>query len=90
MKKEKKQKEEWVDDGRTIAPMTGAELPSYRQAGFSGRENKRALKNNGKADLSKKERRAMTRALFAVMLPRLLIVLGAFLVVFLIMYLWLT
>jgi hypothetical protein len=90
MKNKQPKPDKWEDDGRTISPMTGEELPSYRRAGFSNRENKRNLKNNGKADLSKKERRAMTRALFAVMLPRLLIILGAFLVVFLLMYLWLS
>jgi hypothetical protein len=88
--KEKKQKQEDWDDGRTIAPMTGEELPSYRRAAFANRENKRSRKEKTTVELSKKERRAMTRALFAVMLPRLLIVLAAFTVMFLLMYLWLS
>ena len=84
----KKKKDDW-DDGRTIAPMTGDELPGYRRALFSGRENKRNLPNGGKSDVSGNERRAMIRAMFAVMLPRLLIVLAAFGVTALMLWLWL-
>ena len=88
MAKQKKS-DDW-DDGRTIAPMTGDDLPAYRKASFSNRESKRQLKNCGKSDLTKKERRALTRAFFAVMLPRFFIILASFSIVFLILYLWLS
>ena len=84
----RKKKEKWVDDGRTIAPMTGEEIPTQWRGVYTGRVRKKNLKNNGKSDITKKERRAMTRALFAVMLPRLLIILASFAVMFLVMYLW--
>ena len=86
--KKKEDKEEW-DDGRTIAPMTGEELPEYRRALYNGRENKRTLKG-AKSDLSRKERRAMIRAMFAVMLPRLLVIVAAFAVTGLLIWLWLS
>lgn len=88
MKKRKKE-EDW-DDGRTIAPMTGEELPAYRKAAFSNRESRRQLKDKGGDDLTKKERRALMRAFFAVMLPRLLIILASFAIVVLLLYLWLS
>ena len=84
----KKKKEEWVDDGRTISPMTGEEIPSMSRAFFSGHERKRNRKK-GKSDITRKERNAMIRAFFIVMLPRLLIVLGCFALVGLLMYFWL-
>ena len=84
----KKDKDDW-DDGRTIAPMTGEELPGYRRALFANRENKRNLPNGGKSDITRKERRAMIRAMFAVMLPRLLVVLAGFGLTALILWLWL-
>lgn len=85
----RKKKEKWVDDGRTIAPMTGEELPPSHKALYSGRERKRNLKNGGKSDLSRKERRALTRGLFLAMLPRLLVILCAFAIIFIVLYLWL-
>lgn len=84
----KKKKEEWVDDGRTIAPMTGEEIPSMSRGFFPGRERKRNRKN-AKSDVTRKERNAMIRAFFAVMLPRLLIVLGCFALIGLLLYFWL-
>ena len=84
----KKKKDDW-DDGRTIAPMTGDELPGYRRALFTGRENKRTVKERGKSDISRKERRAMIRAMFAVMLPRFLVIIAAFGVTALLIWLWL-
>ncbi|MDE5896418.1 MAG: hypothetical protein K2H43_01230 [Clostridia bacterium] len=84
-----KKKDDWVDDGRTIAPMTGEEIPQASRGLFTGRVRKKNLKNGGKADITPKERRAMIRAMFAVMLPRLLVILMGFSLVFLIMYLWL-
>lgn len=85
--KKKEKREDW-DDGRVIAPMNGDELPSYRRAAYSGRESKANVKQR-RADLTKKEKRAMTRALFSVMLPRILAVLLGFGIVAILMYLWL-
>ncbi len=84
----KKKKEKWVDDGRTIAPMTGEEIPSMSRGFFPGHERKRNRKRV-KSDITRKERNAMIRAFFIVMLPRLLIVLGCFALVGLLMYFWL-
>ncbi len=86
----RKKKEKWVDDGRTIVPMNGDEIPSQWRGVYTGRERKKNLKNKGKSDVTGKERRAMIRGMFAVMLPRLLIILAGFAIVFLLMYLWLS
>ena len=89
-KSKKEEKQEWVDDGRTIAPMTGEEIPTSSRGFFLGRERKRNAKQRGKSDITRKERRAMIRAMFLVMLPRLLIILACFSLVFALMYLWLS
>ena len=86
----RKKKEKWVDDGHTIVPMTGEDIPHASRGFFQGRERKRNVRNRGKSDITRKERRAMTRALFAVMLPRLLIIISCFGLVFALMYLWLS
>ncbi len=86
--RKKEKKEDW-DDGRTIAPMTGEELPGYRRAFFMNRENKRVAKEKGQSDFSRKERRAMIRAMFAVMLPRMLVIIAAFALTALLIWLWL-
>lgn len=86
----KKKKEEWVDDGHTIVPMTGEEIPPSSRAFFPGRERKRNVKNRGKSDITGKETRAMIRAFFAVMLPRFLIILCSFALVAVIIYFWLS
>lgn len=100
MTKKKKKKNDW-DDGRVIAPMTGEELPPYRR-GLGGAGSGPAPKNSGAKgegrgtqngappQMSKKEERALTRALFLTMLPRLVVCLVAFGLVFLLGYLWLT
>ena len=85
----RKKKEKWVDDGRTIAPMTGEEIPPSSRGFFQGRVRKKNLKSR-KADVTRKERRAMMRALFAIMLPRLLIVIACFTLIAGLMYLWLS
>ena len=87
--RKKKEKQEWVDDGRTIAPMTGEEIPTSSRGFFLGRERKRNRKGE-KSDITRKERRAMVRAMFLVMLPRLLIILACFSLVAGLMYLWLS
>ncbi len=91
MAKEKKNKNNDWDDGRTVAPMNGDELPQYRRILFSGRKNKSETKKDENAvQLTKKERRAMTRALFSELLPRLIVVLCGFGIVAGLMYLWLS
>jgi len=75
----KNKKDDW-DDGRVIAPMDGVESP------FGRRRRKNA---DNKTDVSKKERRAMIKAMFSVLLPRLLIVLISFGLIAVLMYLWL-
>lgn len=78
-----KDKEDW-DDGRVIAPMNGDELPASRRIFTSKRTEKRV-----KSDITRKERRAMTFAMFAALLPRLLIVLLGFGIAAVIVVLWL-
>lgn len=75
----KRKKDDW-DDGRVIAPMDNVDSPF-------GRGRRRNADN--KTDVSKKERRAMIRAMFSVLLPRLLIVLLSFGFIAVLMYLWL-
>lgn len=75
----KRKKDDW-DDGRVIAPMDNVDSPLSRG---------RRRNADNKMDVSKKERRAMIRAMFSVLLPRLLIVLCAFGLIAVLMYLWL-
>ncbi len=86
-KKDKKQ-EDW-DDGRTIAPMNGDELPAYRKAGFANRENRKEAAKKEQIEVTKEEERAMRKAMFAVMLPRVIAALVGFGIVWLLMALWL-
>lgn len=76
----KRKKDDW-DDGRTIAPMDGVNQMYHRE--------RRKQKGSAEIEVSKKERRAMIRAMFAVMLPRVLTVLLSFAAVFLLIFLWL-
>ncbi len=80
MTSKKRKKDDW-DDGRVIAPMDGVQSPFGR----GGRKDKA----NG-VEVTKKERRAIVKAFFCIMLPRLLVVLLAFGLVALLMYLWLS
>lgn len=82
----KKQKNDDWDDGSVIAPMTGEELPGYRRGFFSSRGKR---DKSGKSDITKKEERKMILAMFAVMLPRLLIVVAGFALAALVVFLWL-
>ena len=76
----KRKRDDW-DDGRVIAPMDGVRSPF----GGGGRKDK----TNG-VKVTKKERRAIVKAFFSIMLPRLLIVLMSFALVGIQMYLWLS
>lgn len=81
-KEGKAEKDDW-DDGRVIAPM-GECAPT-----FGGVPDKtRELRKNVKVKTSKKERRAMTKGMFAVMLPRLLVILLGFGLTYLLLFLW--
>ncbi len=86
----KNKKDDW-DDGHTIAPMNGDELPKFRRMAYLNREKNlsKEEKEKRKNAYTKKERRAIIRAGFLAMLPRLLIILLAFSLVGAIMYLWL-
>lgn len=72
----KDRQDDW-DNGMTVAPMNGDELPKYRRAAFQNRENTPRHKRQ-KSDVTRKEQRAMIRAMFEVMLPRILVVLVGF------------
>lgn len=82
-----KKNDDW-DNGMTIAPMNGDELPKYRRAAFTNRQRK-IEKGRIKSDITKKEQRAMMRALFAVMLPRLCVILAGFALTAFLIWLWL-
>lgn len=87
---EKNKKDDW-DNGMTVAPMNGDELPKYRRMAYLNRpkkvskEEKQELRNR----YTKKEKKAIVRAGIVTILPRLFIVIGAFAIVAVLMYLWL-
>lgn len=78
----KNEKDSW-DDGRVIAPMDVDGMPPSRRI---NRGTKGKTLDNG---LTRKEKRAMVRAMFSAMLPRILIISVSFVIVFLFLYLWL-
>ena len=84
----KDRQDDW-DNGMTVAPMNGDELPKYRRAAFQNRENTPRHKRQ-KSDVTRKEQRAMIRAMFEVMLPRLLVILVGFGLTALVIWLWLS
>ena len=69
--KKKKQKEEFVDDGRVIASMDSEYINGYKSK--KHRENREALRE---AQVSRKERWAIYKAAFGAFMP----ILGIFLV----------
>ncbi len=87
IKKRSRANDDW-DNGMTVAPMNGDELPAYRRRAYDNRENKRTRRV--KSDVTRKEQNAMIRAMFAVMLPRLLVVLLGFGFVGILLWLWLS
>ena len=87
IKKRSRANDDW-DNGMTVAPMNGDELPRYRRRVYDNRENKRTKRV--KNDITRKEQNAMIRAMFAVMLPRLLVVLLGFGFVAVLIWLWLS
>ena len=80
MTSKKRKKDDW-DDGRVIASMDGVQSP------FGG--GSRKDKANG-VKVTNKERRAIVKAFFSIMLPRLLVVVMSFALVAVLIYLWLS
>ncbi len=72
----RKERPDW-DDGRVIAPMNGDELPFYRRI-FASKRKGESSGADKETQLTKKEKRALTRATFLQMLPMLLITLLGF------------
>lgn len=77
MRRKKKQKIKYVDDGRTVYNMDGVGGARHRE---DGKEKD--------AGLSRKERRAAIRAGLETYLPVLLTALAAFTVVAVLLYFW--
>ena len=77
MKKEKKQKRVYIDDGHTI----------YSMENLAGKEN--YDKKDKRASLTKREKRAAIKAAYQTYLPVVFGVVACFSLVFLLMYLWL-
>lgn len=75
--KEKKKKEKFVDDGRTIYNMD--------VEGFRWHEKNKAKQNL----VTKDEKRTIVRSAYKAYLPALLIVVGAFVLASVLIYLWL-
>lgn len=75
----KKKKDEYVDDGHTIYNM---DIDGFRW-------HDRKVKKENKAEVSKKERRAMIRAAYKSYLPSILIVLAGFSLAVVLIYFWL-
>ena len=81
--KEKKQKEEFVDDGRVIAPMDGEHLNGYKSKAH--RENRQAIRE---ANLSRKERWAIYKGLLANVMPIFGIFVASVIIVICLLYLF--
>ena len=89
-KERKKHKDDW-DTGIVVAPMNGDELPKYRRAAYLNRAKRPSKEERLKHKnmYTRKERRAIVRAGFLAMLPRLLVILAGFGVAVALIYLWL-
>ncbi|MGM9969594.1 MAG: hypothetical protein ACI35S_04260 [Anaeroplasma sp.] len=79
MKKSKKRKEKYIDDGHTIYNMD--------IEGFKWHDQN--IKKQNKIYTDKKERRAMIIAAFKVYIPKLFIILIGFSLAFILIYIWL-
>ncbi len=64
MKKQKKKKPEFVDDGRTIASMDFEEISGYKSA-----EQRERHKQLVEVNMTKKERRALYRGVLGQIMP---------------------
>ncbi len=74
----KKKKQPYVDDGHTVYSMDGVDGPIWKRK-----------KNEDKAGLSGKERRAAIKAAFATYAPIFFGVLACFAIATLLMFFWL-
>ena len=81
LKKEKKKKEKFVDDGRVVASMDSEYINGYKSK--EHRENREALRE---ARLSRKERWAIYKAALAHVMPLFGIFLASLLFVILFLY----
>lgn len=80
-RKEKKQKPEFVDDGRTIADMDYENITGYKS-----KEERKKHEELRSLNLSKKERRAIYKASMAQFMPAFLCFIAAFTLIFVILY----
>ena len=80
-RKEKKQKPEFVDDGRTFANMDYENITGYKS-----KEERQKHEELRSLNLSKKERRALYKASMAQFLPAFLCFVAAFSLIFLVLY----
>lgn len=82
MSKKEKKKEQFIDDDITIANMNVEGMPWYRPE-----KEKAKHKELSGLNISKKERRAMVLGALSAYLPIFLIVLGSYIVIFIILLL---
>lgn len=89
-KQKKHDKDDW-DTGVVIAKMNGDELPKYRRMAYLNRAKRpsKTERMQEKHKYTKKEQRAMIRAGFAAMLPRLLVIIIGFGLAALLVWIWL-
>lgn len=81
MKKQKKKKPEFVDDGRTIASMDFEEISGYRSP-----EQRKRHKDLVEVNMTKKERRALYRGVLTQLMPAFLCFLLCFVAVLVVFY----
>lgn len=79
--KEKKQKPEFVDDGRTIANMDYENITGYKSA-----EERKKHEELRSLNLSKRERKALYKASMAQFLPAFFCFIAAFTLIFVALY----
>lgn len=80
-RKEKRQKTEFVDDGRTIANMDYENITGYKS-----KEERKKHEELRSLNLNKKERRAIYKASMAQFMPAFLCFVAAFTLIFTILY----
>lgn len=78
MSKEKNKRNDFVDDGSTIADMN---VEGFRW--YQSKKTQQLKKNLVEVDLSPKERRAIVKGAFLAFLPVFLVIVGSFIAVYL-------
>ena len=81
MKREKKKKEKFVDDGRVIAPMDNEYITGYKSK--EHRDRRRELQET---NLSRKERWAIYKAMLANVMPVFLTFMLSLVIAILLLY----